>query len=146
MGLLGKIKRKVKEMGLTLEEALAATNPADSAEKRHQSALTLMVGAAASDIYWTSRGEIERLFAIAGGYQEVKRGDDSPAIVTSAAPPEVGTGADGIAADVTDAEVVEPEPEPQSPPSPVPASVPHVDPAVARLREQLRAAGIAPEA
>lgn len=146
---------------LTYDEALQATNPADSDEKREKSALALVAGAAANEAYWNSRTELEALKAKAEGHGVIVRGADeeggSPTIVgtgtdTAAGtiegtaeeepPTGIGTGsaAEGTApADTTPAET--PGSSQTLPPTPD-----NPTEAVAKLRQQLQDAGLTPEA
>jgi hypothetical protein len=138
-------------MALTKEQALQATNPADSDEAREASALRLMLGAAANDIFFASRTEIERLWAIHDGHGIVQRGLDAAATAIDTVEADAHAGAiEGSAEEVTDADVVNTLDAPKVAPSPAAAS-PAATPVnsadtIAKLRAQLVASGQSPEA
>lgn len=118
---------------ITYDEAYAATNPADPPEARELAAERLMLGTLANDVYWQSRGHLEHLQALADGHGVVYRGAD---------PPVAGVDFhDSVAVD-------EPAPVAQvaAPESPPAAGTANAVEAVAKLRAQLAAAGIQPEA
>lgn len=121
---------------ITYEEAFAATNPdpkayglpedasTDDVEKRRNDAATnIMAGVAANDAYWDSRSRLEALEAQAQGH------GSAPPPPTEDKPP-AGT-----------IDATAEEERTQLPPSPD-----NPTEAVAKLRAQLEAAGIHPEA
>jgi hypothetical protein len=134
---------------LTKEQAIAATNPQDPDTVREESALKLMMGSLANDVYWASRGELEQLWAKVNGHGIVTRVVDDAAKVIAAGEqdrrPAIESALEGTATDVKPTPLGSTVPSPHTEPTNDP-NAQTVDDAAARLRKQLEAAGITPEA
>lgn len=139
-------------MGISYDDAYKATNPADSDDARKAAANAIVLGQAANDVYWDHRPELEALKAQAEGHGVVVRGPDEegetptqvasgtgsgPAIDSTATeepPTALETGV-SVTPSAGTAPGGEPVPSPDNP-----------NESISRLRQQLRDAGISPEA
>lgn len=117
-------------MPISYDDAYAQTNPNASDEQRDQAAKNIIAGTAASEAYWSSRGTLEALQAQADGHGVVVRNTqgESSAVTTSDSAPVI----EGSAVEET-APAIDPATETDAQKSD-------------KLREQLRAAGITPQA
>lgn len=132
-------------MPITYDEAYANTNPALPPETRDKSALAIMAGIAANDIYWQHTDTITALKARAQGAGQV---------ITDHTKPDETDNTDAIeGTEVTDVPALPAEhhastvPTPSTAPSPQ-ANLASNNPqqAIAVLRKQLEDAGVTPDA
>lgn len=141
-------------MPITAQQAWDATDPNLTDTEREQGAQAIIAGVAANDAYWASRPELERLKELAKGEQvPPPHGSQEPVPTVS------GTSTDhvidGTSEDETDTKqvgsgepteaVVAAAEAPATPVAPPPAANPPED-VSERLRDQLRNAGMTPEA
>ena len=142
---------------ITFKEAYDQTNPSNTEEQRNQAAINIMAGVAANDSYWNSRSELEALKAQAAGHGAVAidlSGEAGPTVgAGTGATPIEGSATEEAApsdasTDTTEAPATAAASAPPAsiaPPS-TPPSPDNPTEAVAKLRAQLTAAGINPDA
>lgn len=129
-------------MPISYQDAYDATNPDKTDEQRKQSALAIVAGTAANEAYWNSRSELEALKAQADGHGVVVRNEGEN-------PTTVGGGQTATGGTIEGTATEEPSTGTGTQSGSAPAALPSPDnptAAVAKLRAQLEAAGMTPEA
>lgn len=131
-------------MPITEQQAWDATDPRQTAEQRELAAKQILAGVAAQDAYWESRPELERLKALSmGGPQVLSHAEINP----SGGEDLPTGGGDQTAIEGTSEDLSsQPSIGPADASGNTPTDPSDSDAAADKLRAQLTAAGITPEA